>query len=118
MDAARRSGRGARGKVQPEVIPMHGFLQAVVNFAGHAANRPFAELPRLCPMCDHHMEPWRLAARSTSVDDTRVDFAFQCPRDECRHIFVSRYHLGPDSEFDLDRQAPAERVPLAIAVQG
>lgn len=94
---------------------MHGFLEIVVNYVGHAANRPFAELPRLCPACVHHMEPWRLAARSTCPDDTRVDFAFQCPRPECRRVFVARYHLGPDGEFDLDGPEAAAHDRLVLA---
>jgi hypothetical protein len=80
---------------------MQDFLQPVVTFDGRCSNRSFAEIPRLCPICGHHADPWRLTAHSVVPDDTAVDFAFQCSRSPCRRIFVAHYRLGPDDEFDL-----------------
>jgi hypothetical protein len=98
---------------------MQDFMHPVVDFDGRCSNRSFAEIPRLCPICDHHVEPWRLAARATSPDDRLVDFAFQCSRPECRRMFVARYHLGPDDEYDLiGSYAPhASRRMAGIEVQ-
>jgi hypothetical protein len=86
---------------------MLGFREVVVNYVGHASMRRFADLPLLCPECERHMEPWRLAARSTNADDTRVDFAYQCSRPACRRVFIAHYHLGPDGVYDLDDTTPA-----------
>jgi hypothetical protein len=80
---------------------MLGFLHVLVDYAGHCSNRRFAEAPRVCPSCGHHMDPWRLAAHSTSPSNVEVDFAFQCPRADCRRTFVAHYVLGADAEFDL-----------------
>lgn len=81
---------------------MYHYLHVVVNYAGHCANREFAELPCTCPHCGNDVQPWRLAARSTRADDTSVEFAFQCPQPDCRRLFVGRYVLGPDNTFHLD----------------
>jgi hypothetical protein len=89
---------------------MKSYLERLVNFNGHCVNRRFAEMPRLCPVCNHHTDPWRLAARSTAPDDSQVDFAFQCTRPTCRRVFVAGYRLGPDGEYDLD---PATLEPWA-----
>ena len=86
---------------------MLSFLHSIVDFAGRCSNQTFAEMPRICPVCPHHTVPWRLAAHSTSPENTSVDFAFQCSRDECRRMFVVNYRLGADMEFDLENPAVA-----------
>ena len=82
---------------------MHGYLQSVVDHSGHCANREFAELPGLCPVCQRHMQPFRLAARATDASDAAVDFAFQCSLPDCRRVFVATYHLGISGEYELER---------------
>lgn len=84
---------------------MHAHLHVVVDHTGHCTNREFAELPHFCPVCHRQVEPFQLAARCTDDGDTAVDFAFQCSRPSCRHVFVASYHLGPDGEYELD-EAP------------
>lgn len=86
---------------------MLSFLHPMVDFAGRCSNRAFGEMPRVCPVCHHHTEPWRLAAHSSSPDDAQVDFAFQCSRRECRRVFVTTYELGADQEYDL--------IPVVVA---
>jgi hypothetical protein len=94
---------------------MLGFMHVLVDFAGHCSNREFAEAPRICPVCEHHMDPWRLAAHSTSPGNAGVDFAFQCPRPDCRRTFVAHYEMGPDAEYDLvevyRHHGPGETAP-------
>jgi hypothetical protein len=80
---------------------MLDFMQPVLNYDGRCSNRSFAEMPRLCPICGHHVDPWRLTAHSTSPDNRSVDFAFQCSLPDCRRMFVAHYELGPDDEYDL-----------------
>jgi hypothetical protein len=83
-------------------VEMHSHLHIVVDHAGRCANREFAALPHVCPVCHHQSEPYRLAARSTDDEDTTVDFAFQCSRQACRRVYVASYHLGSESEYELD----------------
>ena len=82
------------------------FEHLTMDFSGHGASRKFGEVPETCPICHHHVDPRRLAAHSTAPDNAEVDFAFQCPRADCRRVFVGRYRLGPDGEFDLQSVAP------------
>ena len=77
------------------------FEHPVIDFHGHGANRRFGDLPETCPHCHHHVDPRRLTAHSTTPDDGSVDFTFQCPRPECRRVFVGEYRRGLDGEFDL-----------------
>jgi hypothetical protein len=93
-----------------EEADMQSYLQVMVTYDGHSVHGHFAELPRRCPVCNHHTDPWRLAARSTVSDDSSIDFAFQCARPDCRRVFVAGYHLGDDGEYDLD---PATLEPWA-----
>jgi len=83
------------------------FEHLTIDFTGHGASRTFGEVPETCPHCHHHVYPRRLDACATVPDGTRVDFAFQCARPECRRIFVGRYVPGPDGELDLDAVSPA-----------
>lgn len=85
---------------------MHGYLHVVLDHTGHPANREFAELPAVCPFCQHHGQPFRLAACATDAEDRAVDFAFQCSRPSCRRLFVVSYHRGPDGDFELDDAGP------------
>jgi hypothetical protein len=80
---------------------MHSYLHAFVGHGGHAGNGRFADLPHHCPACSHHVHPWRIGARSTRPDDMAVDFAMQCPRAECRRLFIVAYVMGTDGEFEL-----------------
>ena len=82
------------------------FEHLTTDFGGRGASRRFAEVPENCPLCHHHIDPRRLTANATSSDNTAVDFAFQCPRAECRHVFVGQYRLGPDGEYDLLSVSP------------
>ena len=82
------------------------FEHLFTDFTGHGATRTFAEVPEQCPTCHHHIDPRRLTAHSTAPDDVSVDFAFQCPRADCRRVFVGRYRAGPDGEYDLLSVAP------------
>jgi hypothetical protein len=80
---------------------MHGLTHLLARFDGHGAVRRFAEVPAECPACGHHVEPRRLSAHSVCPDDAGVEFVFQCPRDDCRRVFVGEYRLGRDGEFEL-----------------
>jgi hypothetical protein len=95
------------------------FEHPTTGFAGRGASRRYGEVPEMCPLCRHHVDPRRLTAHSTAPDDARVDFAFQCPRADCRRVFVGEYRLGPDGEYDLlavaPRPAVAETLPDAVA---
>jgi hypothetical protein len=82
------------------------FEHLLMGFTGHGASRTFAEVPQVCPLCHHHVDPRRLSAHCTSPDGEAVDFAFQCPRTECRRVFVGRYRTGPDGPFELLSVAP------------
>jgi hypothetical protein len=77
------------------------FEHPLTDFTGHGASRRFGDLPETCPLCHHHVDPRRLTAHATSQDNTAVDFTFQCPRADCRRVFIGRYRVGPDGEFDL-----------------
>jgi hypothetical protein len=77
------------------------YLHVLVTFTGRKASAEFATLPRLCPCCGEMSPLWRLDARSTSPDDSRVDFAFQCSRPECRRVFIASYERNPKGEFTL-----------------
>jgi hypothetical protein len=99
----QRCGEGRTAPALARRHTMHGYLQSVVDHAGHCANREFAELPGLCPVCQRHMQPFRLAARATDASDAAVDFAFQCSLPDCRRVFVSTYRLGVSDEYELER---------------
>lgn len=94
------------------------FEHLTIDFTGHGASRRYGEVPETCPHCHHHVDPRRLTACDTVLGGTRVDFAFQCPRPECRRVFVGRYELGLDGELDLASVAPAqarrESVPAEV----
>lgn len=94
------------------------FEHLTIDFTGHGASRRYGDLPETCPHCHHHVDPRRLAACATVPDAKQVDFAFQCPRPECRRVFVGRYLLGPGGELDLASVAPAqarrESVPAEV----
>jgi hypothetical protein len=77
------------------------FEHMTTDFTGHGASRRYGDLPETCPHCHHHVDPRRLTAHATAPDSLAVDFAFQCPRADCRRVFVGRYRTGPDGEFDL-----------------
>lgn len=96
---------------------MHGYLHVVVDHAGHAANREFAELPAVCPHCSSHVQPFRLMACATDAEDRSVDFAFQCSRPSCRRIFVASYHCGPNGEFELDDRGPDAAAQQRLALR-
>jgi hypothetical protein len=80
---------------------MRSFTQVVVGFDGHGTVGRFAEVPRHCPVCGHHTDPWRLAARAVDPEAHMVDFVFQCTRDNCRRVFIATYVPGLDGEMDL-----------------
>jgi hypothetical protein len=82
------------------------FAHLTTDFSGHGSSRRFGDLPETCPHCHHHVDPHRLTAHSTSPGNTTVDFTFQCPRAECRRVFIGRYGVGPDGEFDLQSVEP------------
>lgn len=82
------------------------FEHLLMGFDGHGGSRTFAEVPQVCPLCHHHVDPRRLSAHATSPDGGSVDFAFQCPRAECRRVFVGRYQAGQDGAYDLLSVAP------------
>src|SRR5215207_10177079 len=82
------------------------FEHLLMDFTGHGATRTFAEVPESCPLCHHHVDPRRLTAHSTAPGDELVDFGFQCPRADCRRVFVGRYRMGPDRAYDLMSVAP------------
>ncbi|HEX8904787.1 MAG TPA: hypothetical protein VF771_08105 [Longimicrobiaceae bacterium] len=94
------------------------FLHPITDFTGHGAGRRFGDLPETCPLCHHHVDPRRLTAHATNRDNTAVDFTFQCPRPECRRVFIGRYRLGPDGEYDLASVEPhgvrRETVPYEV----
>jgi hypothetical protein len=94
------------------------FEHPTTGFTGRGASRRYGEVPEMCPLCRHHVDPRRLTAHSTGSDDVRVDFTFQCPRAECRRVFVGEYRLGPDGEYDLlavaPRAAVGETLPDAV----
>jgi hypothetical protein len=95
------------------------FEHPTTGFTGRGASRRYGEVPEMCPLCHHHVDPRRLTAHATAPDDARVDFAFQCPRADCRRVFVGEYRLGPDGEYDLlavaPRPAVGETLPDAVA---
>lgn len=94
------------------------FEHPTMDFTGRGASRRYGEVPEMCPVCHHHVDPRRLTAHSTAPGDARVDFTFQCPRADCRRVFVGEYRLGPDGEYDLvavsPRPALGETVPGAV----
>lgn len=77
------------------------FEHLMTDFAGHGASRRFGDLPESCPHCHHHADPRRLTAHATSPDNSAVDFTFQCPRADCRRVFVGHYGAGRDGEYEL-----------------
>lgn len=80
---------------------MHGFSHLLAGFNGHGAVRRFAEVPASCPSCAHYVDPRRLSAHSVCPDDTAVEFVLQCPRPDCRRVFVGEYRMGRDGEYEL-----------------
>ena len=80
---------------------MLGFADLLTRFDGRGAVRTFAEVPASCPACAHYVDPRRLSAHSVCPDDTAVEFVFQCPRNDCRRMFVGEYRLGRDGEYEL-----------------
>lgn len=85
---------------------MPTFVHMTTDFTGHGASRRYGNLPETCPHCHYRVDPRRLSAHATAPDLAGVDFAFQCPRDDCRRVFVGRYRLGPDGELDLASVEP------------
>ena len=77
------------------------FHHPVQTFRGTGALRRFTAAPASCPACGERMEPRPLAAHSTSPDDLTVDFALQCPRVNCRRIFVAEYAAEAGDRLDL-----------------
>jgi hypothetical protein len=80
-------------------MPTH--VHTLVTHAGHTAAVQFDTLPRLCPCCGEACAPWSLAARSTSPDDSAVDFVFQCSLRGCRRVFVTAYQRTPSGDYTL-----------------
>ena len=91
---------------------MTSLTHLLAGFHGHGSIRRFAEVPHTCPSCGSHGEPRRLSAHSLCPDDTAVEFVFQCPRDDCRRVFVGEYRLGRDGEFEL-----LHALPLGLPVE-
>ena len=87
---------------------MQGFTHLLAQFDGHGAVRRFAEVPESCPVCAYYVNPRRLGACSVSPDDTAVQFVFQCPRDECRHVFVGEYRREQDGEDEMLHAFPPQ----------
>lgn len=87
---------------------MPGVTHLLTRFDGHGAVRVFAEVPEACPVCAYYSSPRRLSAHSLCPDDTAVEFVFQCPRDDCRHVFVGEYRLGRDGEYELLHAFPPQ----------
>ena len=97
-------------------MPAQVFHHPVQTFRGTGAMRRFTESPGHCPACGGHIEARPLVAHSTSPDDLLVDFVFQCPRVNCRRMFVAEYGLEEDNSFALLAAAApvfgkAEEVP-------
>ena len=82
-------------------MPAQLFHHPVQTFRGTGAMRRFASSPDHCPACGGQIEARPLVAHSTSPDDQTVDFVFQCPRVNCRRMFVAEYGLEADNSFVL-----------------
>ncbi|MFL5386784.1 MAG: hypothetical protein ACJ8GN_30190 [Longimicrobiaceae bacterium] len=82
-------------------MPAQLFHHPVQTFRGTGAMRRFGAAPDHCPACGAHIEARPLVAHSTSPDDLVVDFAFQCPRVNCRRMFVAEYGLEAGNTFAL-----------------
>lgn len=80
---------------------MYDVSHPITRFDGRESFRGFAELPASCPACACYVNPRPLSAHSTRRDDTAVEFVFQCPRDDCRRVFVAEYRQGADLEYEL-----------------
>jgi hypothetical protein len=89
-------------------MPATEFHHPVQSFRGTGALRRFIAAPDECPACGEHVEARPLVAHSTSPDDLLVDFVFQCPRVNCRRMFVAEYAREAGNTFELvDAAAPA-----------
>lgn len=77
------------------------FTHLVQRFAGTGAVWVFDGAPEHCPACGQHIQARPLAAHATSADDQLVDFAFQCPRPECRRMFVAEYGMDYAGRYTL-----------------
>lgn len=80
---------------------MHDVFHPLIRFDGRDSFRGFAEVPESCPACAYYVDPRPLSAHSICRDDTAVEFVFQCPRDECRRVFVAEYRQGADLAYEL-----------------
>lgn len=91
---------------------MNDVFYRLVRFDGCESFRGFAEVPQRCPLCAHQVDPVPLSAHAISRDDTAVEFVFQCPRDDCRRVFVAQYRQGADLSYEMLHSftvgAPAE----------
>ncbi|HEU0016705.1 MAG TPA: hypothetical protein VFQ45_23685 [Longimicrobium sp.] len=93
---------------------MLSFTHLLARFDGTGAVRTFVELPAACPVCARHTEPRRLSAHATQPGDESVDFAFQCARPECRHVFVAEYRRTGGGDYELLHDAPLTLREAAI----
>lgn len=62
-------------------------------------------VPETCPICHHHIDVRVRVGAAVTDSATHVDFVFQCPRRECRRLFIGYYERG-GSVYHLKRVAP------------
>lgn len=87
-------------------------VRAFSQFYGGTVNMTLVGEPRKCPRCHHAIDPRFAAAVGSSVGDLHIQAAYQCPRDECRELFVGYYERESGvNSYTLVRVAPASQIP-------
>jgi hypothetical protein len=78
-----------------------------IGFDGSKATHPVGPLPDHCPICNRAVDARLLLAVVTTADRLKLECAMQCPRLECRHLFIARYGRATTSAtFKLAGVAP------------
>jgi len=79
-------------------------------------NTTIDNYPDTCPSCFHSVEP-RLVATYLFDNELELEIVFQCPRNDCRHLFIAYYIYYGAASLSLAKVAPVNHQPRMFSPQ-
>ncbi len=75
----------------------------------------YTNIPDLCPVCNTGIDVRIHFGYYEELRAAEAQVVFQCPRVECRSLFIGYYDILGNKQYSLDRVAPIEIQPRKIS---